>query len=69
MYCNMKNKDYSKIIKLLLVLLGFLLSLLKWFSLLPSATISEIWQVIAMAYAVGLGTMDFNIIVDTWKGK
>lgn len=65
----MKNKDYSKLIKLLLVTLGFILSLLKWLSILPNASITEIWQVIAMAYAVGLGTMDFNIIVDTWKGK
>lgn len=65
----MKNKDYSKVIKLVLIVLGFVLSLLKWFSILPNASITEIWQVIAMAYAVGLGTMDFNIIVDTWRGK
>lgn len=65
----MKNKDYSKIGKLVLVVVGFGLSVLKWFGIMGNANITEIWQVIAFAYAVGLGTMDFNIIVDNWKGK
>lgn len=65
----MKVKDYSKLVKLVLVVVGFGLSVLKWFGILGNATIMEIWQVIACAYGVGLGTMDFNIIVDTFKGR
>lgn len=63
----MKNKDYSKLLKLLIVVLATGASVLKWFGVLGNATITEIWQVAAMAYAVSLGTMDFNIIVDNWK--
>ena len=63
----MKNKDYSKWLKLLIVVFCVILSVLKWFSVLGTATITEIWQVGAMAYALSLGTMDFNIIVDGFK--
>lgn len=63
----MKNKDYSKWLKLGIVVLCTVASVLKWFGVLGSATITEIWQVGAMAYAVSLGTMDLNIIVDTIK--
>ena len=65
----MKNKDYSKWVKLILIVVGFGLSILKWFGIMGNATISEIWEVIAFAYGVGLGTMDFNIIVDNFKEK
>ena len=65
----MKNKDYSKWIKFGLVVLGIGLSVLKWFGIMGNATISEIWEVVAFAYGVGLGTMDFNIIVDNLKEK
>lgn len=63
----MKNKDYSKWLKFALVLLGMVASVLKWFGILGNASIAEIWQVIAFAYGVGLGTMDLNIIVDNFK--
>lgn len=63
----MKNKDYSKWLKLGIVILAVVASVLKWFGILGSATITEIWQVAAMAYAISLGTMDFNIMADTIK--
>lgn len=66
---ELKNKDYSKLLKLLIVVLATIGSVLKWFGVLGSATITEIWQVAAMAYALSLGTMDFNIIIDTFKSK
>ena len=65
----MKNKDYSKWIKFGLVVLGIGLSVLKGFGIMGNATISEIWEVVAFAYGVGLGTMDFNIIIDNLKEK
>lgn len=65
----MKNKDYSKWLKLLIVVLCVIASVLKWFNILGSATITEIWQVGAMAYAVSLGTMDLNIILDNFREK
>ena len=65
----MKNKDYSKILKLVIVIVAVIASVLKWFNIMGNATISEIWQVAGFAYAIALGTMDFNIITDTIKGK
>lgn len=63
----MKNKDYSKWLKLLIVILCTIASVLKWFNILGGATITEIWQVGAMAYALSLGTMDLNIILDNFR--
>lgn len=65
----MKNKDYSKWLKLLIVIFCTTASILKWFDVLGNATIAEIWQVGAMAYAVSLGTMDLNIIIDGIREK
>ena len=65
----MKNKDYSKWLKFAIVILCTVASVLKWFDILGSATITEIWQVGAMAYAVSLGTMDLNIIIDGIREK
>ena len=65
----MKNKDYSKWLKLIIVIVCAVASVLKWFNILGNATITEIWQVGAMAYALSLGTMDFNIIVDGFIEK
>lgn len=65
----MKNKDYSKWLKLLIVLLAVVASVLKWFGLMGSATIPEIWSVAAYAYGISLGTMDFNICRDSWVNK
>ncbi len=65
----MKNKDYSKWLKLILVIIGFILSVLKWVNIIPNASISEIWQVIGFAYAISLGTMDLNICRDSWTGN
>jgi len=62
----MKVKHLSLLVKIVLVVLGFGLCVLKWFGKLPEATISEIWYSIAFAYGVGLGTIDFNIVRDNW---
>lgn len=64
----MKNKDYSKWLKLLIVILAVVASVLKWLGFMGSATIPEIWQVAGFAYAISLGTMDFNICKDSWSG-
>ena len=64
----MKNKDYSKWLKLLIVVLAVVASVLKWFGVMGNATIAEIWQVAGFAYAISLGTMDFNICRDSWIG-
>lgn len=65
----MKNKDYSKWVKLALVLLALAASVLKWLGLMGNATIGEIWQVAGFAYAICLGTMDLNIVKDSWSKK
>lgn len=65
----MKNKDFSKWIKFALIILGIGLSVLKWLGIMGNATIAEIWQMIAFAYGIGLGTMDLNIIVDNLMEK
>lgn len=68
----MKNKDYSKWGKLVIVLLATVASVFKWFGVLGNASIAEIWEVAGFAYGIMLGTMDFNIIVDGFrenKGK
>lgn len=65
----MKNKDYSKWLKLIIVIVCSVASVLKWFNILGNATITEIWQVGTMAYVLSLGTMDFNIIVDGFREK
>lgn len=64
---DMKNKEYSKILKLLITVLAVTASVLKWFGVLGNASIGEIWQVAGFAYAISLGTMDFNIVADTLK--
>ena len=65
----MKNKAYSKWLKLLIVVLAIVASVLKWFGVMGNASISEIWQVAGFAYAISLGTMDFNICRDVWVNK
>lgn len=65
----MKNKDYSKWLKFVLVLIAFSLCVLKWLNILPDASIFEIWTSATAAYGIALGTMDFNIITDSLKGR
>lgn len=65
----MKNKAYSKWLKLLIVVLAIIASVLKWFGVMGNASISEIWQVAGFAYAISLGTMDLNICRDVWVNK
>ena len=65
----MKNKDYSKYGKLLIVLLATAACVMKWCGLLCNATVTEIWQTAYLAYGLSLGTIDWNIIVDSWKGR
>ena len=65
----MKNKNYSKWLKLAIVILAVVASVLKWFGFMGDATIGEIWQVAGLAYGISLGTMDFNICKDSWTKK
>ena len=65
----MKNKDYSKWLKLIIAVLAVIASVLKWFGIMGNASIDEIWQVAGFAYAISLGTMDLNIIKDSWTEK
>lgn len=66
---QLKNKDWSKFGKLVIVTVAYGMCVAKWMGKLPSATVTEIWQCAAWTYGILLGTMDFNIIVDTFKGK
>lgn len=65
----MKIKLISLLVKILLIALGFGLSVLKWFGKMPEGDIKEIWYAISFAYGVGLGTIDFNIVRDNWIEK
>ena len=66
----MKMKTDSLLVKILLIAAGFALCVLKWCGKLPDADGGEIWNSIAFAYGVGLGTFDFNICRDNWvEGK
>lgn len=65
----MKNKDYSKWVKLAIVLLAIVATVLKWKGYMGDATVGEIWQVAGFAYAISLGTMDLNITKDSWSKK
>jgi hypothetical protein len=65
----MKMKSVSFLVKIIMVIVGFALCILKWTNTLPNATIQEIWFSIGFAYGVGLGTIDFNICRDNWIEK
>ncbi len=60
----MKVKSYSLLMKGIIVFLGFTLCVLKWFGILPNATVGEIWAACGTAYGILLGTVDYNIIRD-----
>lgn len=62
----MKMKSVSLLVKIILIVAGFALCVLKWCGKLPDADVGEIWKSIAFAYGVGLGTIDFNICRDNW---
>ncbi len=62
----MKMKSVSLLVKIVLIIAGFALCILKWFGKLPEADVKEIWLSISFAYGVGLGTIDFNICRDNW---
>jgi predicted acyltransferase len=65
----MKVKSTSMLIKVILIIIGFVLCVLHWCNVLPNAEIKEIWMSVAFAYGVGLGTIDFNICRDNWIEK
>ena len=60
----MKVKDKSFLGKVIIVVVGFTLSILKWAGILPNATITEIWAACGTAYGILLGTVDYNICRD-----
>ena len=65
----MKIKSLSLLVKIILIVLGFGMCVLKWAGVLPNANVQEIWYSVGFAYGVGLGTVDFNIIRDNWVEK
>lgn len=65
----MKNKEYSKIGKLIIACVAFSLCILKWTGVLPNADIGEIWTSAGWCYGIMLGTMDLNITKDSWTEK
>ena len=60
----MKVKSFSLLAKGIIVLIGFGLCVMKWFNIMPNATITEIWGACGTAYGILLGTVDFNIVRD-----
>lgn len=62
----MKIKTISMLLKIALVIAGFALSVLKWCGILPEGDVGEIWKACAFAYAISMGTVDFNICRDNW---
>ena len=61
---TVKNKSFLG--KLIIVIVSYGMCVLHWCNLLPSATVQEIWGAGAMAYGILLGTVDFNIVHDSW---
>lgn len=62
----MKMKSVSLLVKIVLVVAGFGLCVLKWCGVLPAADVGEIWKSCAFAYGISMGTIDFNICRDNW---
>ena len=60
----MKIKNYSLLMKGVIVGVGFGLCVLKWFNIMPNATVTEIWGACGTAYGILLGTVDYNICRD-----
>lgn len=65
----MKVKSISLLVKIILVVLGFVFSILKWCDILPNADFNEIWKACAFAYGISMGDIDFNITRDNWVEK
>lgn len=65
----MKVKSISLLVKIILVVLGFAFSILKWCDILPNADFNEIWKACAFAYGISMGDIDFNITRDNWVEK
>ena len=65
----MKVKQISMLVKIVLVVAGFGLSVLKWCNILPNADFGEIWKACTFAYGISMGDIDFNITRDNWIEK
>lgn len=65
----MKIKSVSLLVKIVLVVAGFALCVLKWCGVLTAADVKEIWMSCAFAYGISMGTIDFNICRDNWVEK
>lgn len=61
---TVKNKSFLG--KLIIVIASYGMCVLHWLNILPAATVQEIWGAGAMAYGILLGTVDFNIVHDSW---
>lgn len=62
-------KTISKWVKLFCMGGLIACAVLKWVGVFTTATVTEMCSIWAVAYGLGAGTIDFNIIVDTLRGK
>lgn len=62
----MTVKNKSLLGKTLIVVISYGLCVLHWLNIIPNASITEIWGAGATAYGIMLGSVDFNIIHDSW---
>lgn len=61
-------KDISKIFKFVAPAFVMACAVLKWCSVMPGVDIGELIKAGVFVYAVGGGTIDFNLVVDKLVG-
>ena len=61
-------KSLSKLFKIFTGVGLLTCAILKWYGLLPNATMGEICMLWSVVYGLGAGTIDFNLIVDKFVG-
>ena len=61
-------KTLSKAAKIIVSILFITGAVLKWTGVLRDASIAELSTVAAVAYGIAAGTIDFNILIDKFRG-
>lgn len=61
---TVKNKSFLG--KLIIVAVSYTMCVLHWCGFLQAASIQEIWGAGATAYGILLGSVDINIMHDSW---
>jgi hypothetical protein len=61
-------KTLSKAAKIIISILFIIGAVLKWLGVLKGASIAELATVAAVAYGIAAGTIDFNILIDKFRG-